>query len=91
MFFDKPKQEYKQNKTPFRSTKAAFWKNETAFGFSQTAFCCFEDFCSNRASRELCFFESKTMVCRLWLWHKEKKTIDRIVLPIVFLCVALCD
>lgn len=32
MFFDKPKQEYKQNKTPFRSTKAAFWKNEAAFG-----------------------------------------------------------
>ena len=31
MFFDKPKQEYKQNKPPFRSTKAAFWKNETAF------------------------------------------------------------
>lgn len=55
MFFDKPKQEYKQNKPPFRSTKAAFWKNETAFGFSQTAFCCFEDFCSNRASGELWF------------------------------------
>lgn len=40
---------------------------------------------------ESCGFESKAMVCRLWLWHKEKKTIDRIVLPIVFLCVALCD
>lgn len=38
-----------------------------------------------------CGFESKAMVCRLWLWHKEKKTIGRIVLPIVFLCIALCD
>lgn len=38
MFFDKPKQEYKQNKTPFRSTKAAFDKNKMAFGFSQTPF-----------------------------------------------------
>lgn len=59
MFFDKPKQEYKQNKPPFRSTKAAFWKNKSAFGFSQTAFCFFADFCSNRASRELCFLKVK--------------------------------
>lgn len=57
MFFDKPKQEYKQNKTNrrFGSIKAAFWKNKSAFGFSQTPFCFFEDFCSNRASRELWF------------------------------------
>ena len=57
MFFDKPKQEYKQNKPPFRSTKAAFCKNEKAFGFSQTAFCFFADFCSNRESGELWFLK----------------------------------
>ncbi|MDD7540345.1 MAG: hypothetical protein PUK03_07270 [Bacteroidales bacterium] len=91
MFFDKPKQEYKQNKPPFRSTKAAFWKNETAFGECPNAVLIFCGFLFYSGEWGVVFFESKGLVCRLWLWHKEKKTIGRIVLPIVFLCVALCD
>ena len=38
MFFDKPKQEYKQNKPPFRSTKAAFDKIKSPFCKNKTAF-----------------------------------------------------
>ena len=90
MFFDKPKQEYKQNKPPFYKNISAFWKNETAFGFSQTPFCFFEDFCSNRASGELWFLKVKPWFADCG-YGTKKKTIGRIVLPIVFLCIAMCD
>ncbi len=80
----------KQNKPPFRSTKAAFWKNKSACGFSQTAFCFFEDFCSNQESGELCFLKVKPWFADCG-YGTKKKTIGRIVLPIVFICVALCD
>ena len=71
MFFDKPKQEYKQNKTPFYKNISAFWKNETAFGFLKRRFDFLRIFVLiGRVGS--CGFESKAMVCRLWLWHKEK-------------------
>ena len=57
MFLVKPKQEYKQNKTPFCLNKSAFWKNETAFGFTQTPFWLLADFYSNRANGELWFWK----------------------------------
>ena len=57
MFFDKPKQEYKQNKTKrhFVRPKRRFGKISRRLVFLKRRFAFFADFCSNRASGELWF------------------------------------
>ncbi len=90
MFFNKPKQNSNKINRRFTKIYRRFGKMKRRLVFPKRRFAFLRIFVLiGRVGS--CGFESKAMVCRLWLWHKEKKTIDRIVLPIVFLCVALCD
>ena len=91
MFFDKPKQEYKQNKPPFCLNISAFCKNETAFGECPNAVLLFLRIFVLIGRVGSCGFESKNHGLQIVATAQRKKTIGRIVLPIVFLCVALCD
>lgn len=73
----------------FVRPKRRFGKIKRRLESVQTPFCFFEDFCSNRASGELCFLKVKPWFADCG-YGTKKKTIGRIVLPIVFFFVLRC-